>query len=142
MRLRRVQQHGEVKQAGKVMRVRIAHVDGKGISPAFLQDGQQPTFHLGKSVIPAHLQPLITPAHYRLANTIPVRVQFLETIGFRANISMAKNVLLIPSDGEHLAPARHDLQSAGRFTKWTCRVACLCIRHWSASPLPADLELK
>src|SRR5450759_1542286 len=102
-----------------------------------LQNGKQAAFDLCKSVIPTHLQPLITPAHHRLTNTIPVNAKFLEAIGFWTNVAMTENILFISPNREHLTPARHDLQSAGRLTKWTCRVAGLCLHHCAfLSPLP------
>src|ERR1700692_4552087 len=111
------------------MHSRIADIYGKGIATMFLQNWHKVLLNLSKSVIPAPAFPPVSTAHHWLANAILVGVQFLETIGFGADITVAKNIQAITPDGEYLPFACGDLQSAGCFTEWTSCVADLCSSH-------------
>src|SRR6266487_3675170 len=108
------------------MRVRVADIDGQRIAPILLKDRHQSTFDLCKSIIPTYLHPLVTLAHHWLANAIWIGMQFFETIGFRANIAMAENILSISANGYDLTTMRFNLQSTCGFTKRTCCVTDLC----------------
>src|SRR6266566_999429 len=120
------------------MRVRVAGIDGERITAVLLKEGRQPSLNLGEGIVPAHSQPFVSPAYHRLANAIPVGMQFLEAIGFRADIAVAENILGIPADRDNLAITGDNLQSTGCFTQRTCCVAGLCSGHTAYLLCPKD----
>jgi len=69
----------------------------------------EPTLDLSESIIPAHAHPLITPAHHGFTNAVWISMQFLETIGFRANVARTEYILSIPPNRENLPATRLNL---------------------------------
>ena len=91
------------------MGVRVADVESERVTPILLNNRHQSTFDLSESILPAHSQPLVTPAQHRFSNAVTVGMQFLETVGLRTDVALAENVLTISPDGDNLTTTGFDL---------------------------------
>lgn len=83
---------------------------------------------VSKGIVPTGGKPAVPPANHWCAQPIRVSVQFFQTVGFGADIALAKDILLITANRENILSSGSDRKAAGSFAEWTSDG--VSVRRW------------
>ena len=151
-RAERLHEGLEVEEPGEVVHIRVAQVDGHGVTAVLLDDRRQPALDLGKRLVPRRRVQLavVAPDHGR-AQTVRILVQVLERGALGTDVALAPRILTVAADATDGAVVLElDLQGAGRLTQWArpvverhvsnARATSLAFSRSSCSPVMRSLH--
>ncbi len=117
LRARGLQQHAVVREAGKVVRARVAEIDRQRVGTVPLTDRGESRVDRLERLVPRDLVERVAAAHQRLTDPIRIGFELLQRRALRAQETVTEDVVAIAAHERDRAPVEMELEPARRLTQ-------------------------